>query len=214
MGGAGVGGGVPGKRYGRTRARFLSVLSGSLLELFECSVNVSSDRLTVLTLPLKQDHGRQRHTARTRDALEAFLVMTDHITQDTLDPVTLRGVSTRSPDGYPYLERPFDDALGNKPVRDPHTAAENGTPFGTLPIKQGIDETSSLEPASRGKACRGGGRKHTYGTRANAYLPLLVSLTVRFFLPLARRRASTRRPFLVAMRERNPCLLARLRRLG
>ena len=46
------------------------------------------------------------------------------------------------------------------------------------------------------------------------YFPLFVSLTVRFFLPLERRRASTRRPFFVAIRERNPCLLARLRRLG
>jgi hypothetical protein len=214
MGGAGVGGGVPGKRYGRTRVRFLSVLSGSLLELFECFVNVSSDRLTVLTLPLKQDHGRQRHAARTRNALEAFLVMTDHIAQDTLDPVTLRGVSTGPPDGYTDLERRFDGAFGNKPVHNPHAAAENGTPFGTLPIKQGLDETSSLEPAIRRKACRVGWRNHTYGTRERPYLPLLVSLTVRFFLPLARRRASTRRPFLVAMRERNPCLLARLRRLG
>jgi hypothetical protein len=34
-------------------------------------------------------------------------------------------------------------------------------------------------------------------------------LTVSFFRPLARRRFSTRRPFFVLMRTRNPCVLAR-----
>jgi hypothetical protein len=34
-------------------------------------------------------------------------------------------------------------------------------------------------------------------------------LTVRRLRPLARRRFSTRRPFFVLMRTRNPCVLAR-----
>jgi hypothetical protein len=34
-------------------------------------------------------------------------------------------------------------------------------------------------------------------------------LTVSFFRPLARRRFSTRRPFFVLMRTRNPCVFAR-----
>src|SRR5262245_6512185 len=42
----------------------------------------------------------------------------------------------------------------------------------------------------------------------------LSSLTVSFFLPRARRRASTARPFLVDMRVRKPCVLARLRLFG
>lgn len=46
------------------------------------------------------------------------------------------------------------------------------------------------------------------------YFPLRVSLTLRFFRPLALRRASTLRPFLDAMRDRKPCLFALLRRLG
>ena len=46
------------------------------------------------------------------------------------------------------------------------------------------------------------------------YLPLRVSLTDRTLRPFERRRLRTRRPFFEAMRERNPCLLARLRRLG
>jgi hypothetical protein len=40
------------------------------------------------------------------------------------------------------------------------------------------------------------------------------SETVSLWRPFARRDARTRRPFLVAIRERNPCLFARLRRLG
>ena len=50
--------------------------------------------------------------------------------------------------------------------------------------------------------------------RQRDYFVLRVSLTVKFLRPFARRRASTLRPFLEAMRERNPCLLARFRRLG
>jgi len=46
------------------------------------------------------------------------------------------------------------------------------------------------------------------------YFPLRVSLTERFLRPLERRRASTLRPFLEDILERNPCLLARFRRLG
>ncbi len=42
----------------------------------------------------------------------------------------------------------------------------------------------------------------------------LSSLTVSFFRPRARRRASTARPFLVDMRTRNPCVLARWRLFG
>ena len=39
-------------------------------------------------------------------------------------------------------------------------------------------------------------------------------LTVSFLRPLARRRFSTRRPFFVLMRTRNPCVFARWRVLG
>lgn len=39
-------------------------------------------------------------------------------------------------------------------------------------------------------------------------------LTVRRFRPFARRRFSTRRPFLVAIRTRNPCVRLRWRVLG
>ena len=39
-------------------------------------------------------------------------------------------------------------------------------------------------------------------------------LTVRRLRPLARRRFSTRRPFFVLMRTRNPCVLARCRVFG
>ena len=39
-------------------------------------------------------------------------------------------------------------------------------------------------------------------------------LTVRRFLPFARRRFNTRRPFFVAIRTRNPCVRLRWRVLG
>jgi hypothetical protein len=42
----------------------------------------------------------------------------------------------------------------------------------------------------------------------------LSELTVSFLRPRARRRARTARPFLVSMRERNPCVLARWRLFG
>jgi hypothetical protein len=42
----------------------------------------------------------------------------------------------------------------------------------------------------------------------------LSELTVSFLRPRARRRARTARPFLVSIRERNPCVLARWRLFG
>jgi hypothetical protein len=57
-----------------------------------------------------------------------------------------------------------------------------------------------------------------FGSAANAFgWPELQSyslLTVRRFLPFARRRFSTKRPFLVAIRTRNPCVRFRWRVLG
>jgi hypothetical protein len=57
-----------------------------------------------------------------------------------------------------------------------------------------------------------------FGSAANAFgWPELQSyslLTVRRFLPFARRRFSTKRPFLVAIRTRNPCVRLRWRVLG
>ena len=42
----------------------------------------------------------------------------------------------------------------------------------------------------------------------------LSELTVSLWRPRARRRARTARPFLVSMRERNPCVFARRRLFG
>lgn len=46
------------------------------------------------------------------------------------------------------------------------------------------------------------------------HFPGRVSLTESTLRPLLRRRANTARPFLLAIRERNPCLRARFTRLG
>jgi hypothetical protein len=42
----------------------------------------------------------------------------------------------------------------------------------------------------------------------------LSSLTVSFLRPAARRRERTARPFLVSIRDRNPCVFARWRLFG
>ena len=42
------------------------------------------------------------------------------------------------------------------------------------------------------------------------FLPMLSSETVSLYLPLARRAASTRRPFAVDILSLNPCLFLRL----
>lgn len=47
-----------------------------------------------------------------------------------------------------------------------------------------------------------------------AYLNVDSSETVSFLRPLARRAASTLRPFAVAIRARKPCLLILFRREG
>ena len=50
--------------------------------------------------------------------------------------------------------------------------------------------------------------------KSHNYLPWCSELTVSFLRPCARRDASTRRPFLVAMRARKPCLFTRRRLCG
>jgi hypothetical protein len=53
------------------------------------------------------------------------------------------------------------------------------------------------------------------GTQTRRRVHTIYSeLTVRRFRPLARRRFSTRRPFFVLIRTRNPCVRTRRRRFG
>ena len=51
-------------------------------------------------------------------------------------------------------------------------------------------------------------------TENRAYLPWFSSETVSFLRPRARREASTRRPFFVAILSRKPCLFTRRRLCG
>lgn len=205
---------VPKKRYGGTRSRFLSGPEGAVFELCERGSAVPADGLIVLIPPLEQDHGGKCLAMCLGNALEALLVMPNDVAKNTLDTVASRGVASGASNGHADLERPFNEISVNKAVQDADTAAGDSTALGVVPIEKRINQPSPFQPARGRKAYVVGGQLHTDDTRVDPYLPLFVSLTVRFFLPLARRRASTRRPFLVAMRERNPCLLARLRRLG
>ena len=50
--------------------------------------------------------------------------------------------------------------------------------------------------------------------RCKYYLPWCSSETVNFLRPCARREANTRRPFLVAILSRKPCLFTRRRLWG
>ena len=76
-----------------------------------------------------------------------------------------------------------------------------------------VSSNGGIEESENSDACWPGSRYRRAKSR-QGYFPLRVSLTVRFVRPLARRRARRRLPFFVAMRERNPCLFALLRRLG
>ena len=67
---------------------------------------------------------------------------------------------------------------------------------------------NKLRPLSRQK---GGAYIALKESGSDAYLEAISSETVRHLRPLARRRARTLRPFLVAMRSRKPCLLTLLR---
>jgi len=58
------------------------------------------------------------------------------------------------------------------------------------------------------------GSKDAYTFREARDGYYLSSLTVSFLRPRARRRERTARPFLVSIRERNPCVLARWRLFG
>ena len=104
------------------------------------------------------------------------------------------------------------------PVHNPDCPGRDRLHIRPGPVKQCPDESFSLEPKARrksiGRGLRGSGYHRRSSSVQRVYFVLRVSLTVRFLRPLARRRASTFRPFLEAMRERNPCLFARFRRLG
>lgn len=58
---------------------------------------------------------------------------------------------------------------------------------------------------------RGSQQADTFRKARDAYLS---ELTVSLWRPRARRRAKTARPFLVSIRVRNPCVLARRRLFG
>lgn len=73
--------------------------------------------------------------------------------------------------------------------------------------KRGRIQLRRFKLALRGNVCR-------LPSSPVIYFPADWSLTESLFRPRARRRAIAIRPPRVAIRERNPCLFARFRRLG
>jgi hypothetical protein len=69
----------------------------------------------------------------------------------------------------------------------------------------------SCPPIVNSAEIRGSQQTYTFRETRDAYLS---ELTVSLWRPRARRRDNTARPFFVSMRDRNPCVFARLRLLG
>lgn len=92
-------------------------------------------------------------------------------------------------------------------IDEANTAGCQGPHILPVTVEEGPDQPAMLEPVRTGQTSGTG-----YG--CTGHLPGRLSLTVRRLRPFARRRAINFLPFLVAIRLRKPCVLARLRRLG
>lgn len=189
---------------------------GSIFEPLHRLGKIGSDTLRRLLLSLKQHHGCQRLALLICDSFQTRLIVANGIPENTFDPITSWSASSRTTHGNADLKRAWYEFGRHEAVYDPDDATSDGVAGRIVPLEKGLDEPPMLDTSRYRKRKRRivGAEGRASLTHRIAYFPLFVSVTVRFFLPFARRRARTRRPFLVAMRERKPCLLARLRRLG
>ena len=105
-------------------------------------------------------------------------------------------------------------ASWDHPVANLHYTDMYKPNIALISIEKRPDEPTALKAAGARKLVSGHSSTEWRLKLPAAYLPDLESLMVSSIRPLARRRARTLRPFLEAIRERKPCLLARLRRLG
>lgn len=179
-------------------------------------IDILSDDSGRLIRSLEQEHGRQGRSAFDGTCLEIILAMAQCFPDDPFDAIPSGSVSPGTTDRYTYLEWRVETVLRDGSIHDADTSCANGLTVRVFPVEQGFDEPFALETAGEREAEPAviGGWRSVMLAHDVSYFPGFVSLTVRFLRPLERRRASTRRPFLVAIRERKPCLLARLRRLG
>lgn len=206
------------RRYGREGCRFRSVcgFAQTTGQSAQGLFHIFPDDCGRLILSLEQEHGREGGSASNSTCLQFVLAVAQCFPDDPLDAISPGSVSSGPSDRNPYLEWSFKTVLRNGSIHDADTACANGLALRVLTVEQGFDEPFALETAGERKAepAAIGGWRGVRLAHGVSYFPGFVSLTVRFLRPLERRRASTRRPFLVAIRERKPCLLARLRRLG
>ena len=114
-----------------------------------------------------------------------------------------------------FADPPFD------PV--PHHGFTQGAGTGEAdmrPVAPGFENAESREQGTREAGAVVVNSAEVFGTQeADTFRKTRdgdypSELTVSFLRPRARRRARTARPFLVSMRVRNPCVLARWRLFG
>jgi len=186
-----------------------------LNEPLQCVIEISSNARRRLFLALKQHHRCQRPAFLLGNLLQTWLIVANGIPQNAFHSITSWSASART--SYRDTNLKQVGKIGfHEPINDSNYAAPHGMTGWVTRLEQGLNEPPVLETTRNREVQRriSRSRGRTSLSHQVAYFPLFVSLTVRFFLPFARRRARRRRPFLVAIRERNPCLLARLRRLG
>ena len=118
---------------------------------------------------------------------QSIEMQADGLADAPLNAVTHDGFADRAWDGEPDMW----------PVRLHLAHAESGEEWTRDPRPVVVDPPEVL----------GSEDADTFGKARDGYY--LSSLTVSFLRPCARRREITARPFLVSMRERNPCVLAR-----
>lgn len=164
------------------------------------------------------DHRRQNLIATGIGRNETFLIEAYCLTDYPLNSIPLDRRARAAANRKSNLKRvgPVQIRIANEAVYDSYGAKSNRFRTAILLLKEWLNEPLPLQVVGARKqlSFQPGTILSGRAGHGSVYLLAFVSCTVRFFLPLLRRLASTARPFLVAMRERKPCLFARLRRLG
>lgn len=187
--------------------------------------NADGGRRTLFDVASVDDHHRQCVVAVIKKAYQVVLMDPVDLSQqpfDSISPDSRPDAPGREPD----LDGPLRVSqflARDDPVNDPDTSARQHADVRSSAIEQGSDQAPAFEAERPRQALK----RHLFSrplTRSArhrpaqpgdaGYLPVRLSLTESVLRPFLRRRFSILRPLLDFIRDRKPCLLARLRLLG
>lgn len=170
--------------------------------------HIARDVRDLFGLATKEKHEREGRIAQRKKVHQGVLMDPVGFAQSTADPVSQHGRASFS-GGEPHENGRC--LFGAGYFTEKGAQCSGGSGLHALSSKKGPDVSAQAQAVGAGEPITAS--RPIRGDR-QAHFPGRVSLTESTLRPLLRRRASTARPFLVAIRARNPWVRARLTRLG